>query len=451
MMQSSFKKEICEVMSQQQSPTPKQSSNRGSSIILWIGIVLFMTMIVLGIYAIVTKQGIIISVILFVLAALALPIGIQQIAPNILPQVQRTMKMGLLVIGIWLLVGSLAMNVYLLIRLQVPSSLDLNASRISGPKPTLTPTLTGTSSSVSPSTGSLREFPVPTPNSRPVAIVRGSDGNFWFTEEQGNKIGRITPQGVLTEFLIPTSNSIPGGLTRGSDGNLWFYENKGDKIGHITPQGQITEFPVPVGSDLVGITAGPDGNLWFVGYKPNKIWRMTTSGVITGGFPIPTDGSGTETIIAGSDGNVWFVEDWGNKIGRITPQGNITEFPIPTSLVSGQQNYHDMVVGPDGNVWFTEGLANKLGRITPQGEITEFSVPPPGGNPGSPCAGPDGNIWFTDDANHIRRITPSGMFLSKFMIPPPGSRPAALTVGSDKNIWFIEPSGNKIGRITTGL
>src|SRR5260370_27791676 len=139
-MQLIFMKESYEAMSQQQSPTPKQSSNRGSSIILWIGIVLFMTMIVLGIYAIVTKQGIIISVILFVLAALALPIGIQPIAPNILPQVQRTMKMGLLVIGIWLLVGSLTLNVYLLIRPQVTSSLDLNASRLSGSKPALTPT-----------------------------------------------------------------------------------------------------------------------------------------------------------------------------------------------------------------------------------------------------------------------------------------------------------------------
>lgn len=439
-------------MSQQHSPTPKQSSNPGSSIILWIGIVLFMTMIVLGIYAIVTKQGIIISVILFILAALALPIGIQQIAPNILPQVQRTMKTGMLVIGIWFLIGSLTMNVYLLIRLQMPDNPDLNASRTLGPRPELTSTLTGTSSSVSPSTVSLRDFLIPTPNSRPVAIVRGSDGNFWFTEEQGNKIGRMTPQGAITEFTIPTSKSIPGGLTRGADGNLWFYENKGDKIGRITPQGQITEFPVPAGSDLVGITAGPDSNLWFVGFKPNKIWRMTTSGVIAGEFPIPTDGSGTETIIAGPDGNIWFVEDWGNKIGRITPQGNIKEVGIPTSLVSGQQNYHDMSVGSDGNIWFTEGLANKLGRITPQGEITEFAVPSPGSYPGSPCAGPDGNIWFTDDANHIRRITPSGVFLSGFTITPtPDSRPAALTVGQDKTIWFIEPGGNKLGQITIGL
>ncbi len=430
-------------MSQQQSPTPHSSPHRGSSLGLWIGMVLLLTTTILGIYAIVTKQDIIFSVISFGLVVFAVPLGILQVAPSSLVQMRQTIKMGLLVIGLSLLLGSLTLNLILLFRPQVSST--------SGPKPALTSTLTGIPSSVSPSAGHLREFLILTPNSRPVSIVSGSDGNFWFTEERGNKIGRITPQGVIAEYLIPTSNSIPGGLTRSSDGNLWFFENKGDKIGRITPQGQITEFPVPAGSDLVGITAGPDGNLWFVGYKPNKIWRMTTSGVITGGFPIPTDGSGTETIIAGPDGNVWFVEDWGNKIGRITPQGQITEFPIPTPLVPGQQNYHDMIVGPDGDIWFTEGLADKIGRTTPQGDITEFSVPPPGGNPGSLCAGPDGNLWFTDDAKHIRRITTSGMFLGEFMISTSGSRPAALTVGPDKNIWFIEPSGNRIGQITISL
>src|SRR5258706_14948770 len=101
--------------------------------------------------------------------------------------------------------------------------------------------------SVSFSTGSLQEFQIPTSNSRPVAFIRGSDGNFWFTEEQGNKIGRITPQGQITEFPIPTGQCIPCGLVRVSDVNLWFYENKRDKIGRITLQGQITEFSAPTG------------------------------------------------------------------------------------------------------------------------------------------------------------------------------------------------------------
>src|SRR5258706_3832774 len=295
----------------------------------------------------------------------------------------------------------------------------------------------------------INEFSIPTGDSNPTSITRGPDGNLWFTEKTGNKIGRITPQGRINEFPITTPNSISTEITPGSDGNLWFFENGGNKIGRITPQGHITEFPAPEGSNLVGITSGPDGNLWFTEYDSNKIGRMTTSGAITGEFMIPTANSGTETITAGPDGNVWFVEDWGNKIGRITPQGIITEFPIPIPLVSGKQNYHDLTTGPDGNLWFTEGLASKVGRITPQGHITEFPVPLPGGYLGSLCAGPDGNLWLTDAANHIDRMTTSGAFTDFFKIPTPESEPAAITVGPDKNIWFTEYSRNKIGKVMT--
>src|SRR5271165_790374 len=61
------------------------------------------------------------------------------------------------------------------------------------------------------------------PNSGPVGITAGPDGNLWFTEFSGNKIGRITPGGTVTEFSAGiTPNSGPDGITAGPDGNLWF-------------------------------------------------------------------------------------------------------------------------------------------------------------------------------------------------------------------------------------
>ena len=71
-------------------------------------------------------------------------------------------------------------------------------------------------------------------------------------------------QVTFIEYPIPTSGSVPNGITAGPDGNLWFAERLGVKIGKITTAGVITEFPVPTfGSYPNGITAGPDGNLWF--------------------------------------------------------------------------------------------------------------------------------------------------------------------------------------------
>jgi hypothetical protein len=118
----------------------------------------------------------------------------------------------------------------------------------------------------------------------PQGIAAGPDGNVWFTEREGNAIGRITPAGAITEFPVPTPSSWPWRIAAGPDGNLWFTERKADKIARITPSGKITEFPVP--SSPSAITAGPDGNLWFTKDSAQKIGRITPTGTITE-FSIP--------------------------------------------------------------------------------------------------------------------------------------------------------------------
>jgi streptogramin lyase len=145
-------------------------------------------------------------------------------------------------------------------------------------------------------------YPVPTINSTPFGITVGPDGALWFTEETGNKIGRITTSGVITEYSIPTVNSTPYGITAGPDGALWFTEGAGEQIGRITVAGVITEYPGASGEPL-GITQGPDGALWFTAM--NDIGRITTSGVINE-YPTPNM-YGNFPISSGSDGSLWFA------------------------------------------------------------------------------------------------------------------------------------------------
>ena len=61
----------------------------------------------------------------------------------------------------------------------------------------------------------------------------GRDGDLWFAELNGNKIGRITPTGSITEFPIPTAGSQPNGIAAGPPGAMWFSEGGGNKIGMI--------------------------------------------------------------------------------------------------------------------------------------------------------------------------------------------------------------------------
>jgi streptogramin lyase len=86
------------------------------------------------------------------------------------------------------------------------------------------------------------EYALPTAGA-PYGITAGKDGSLWFAESGVSQIGRITPNGtntnaVIAEFAIPSVSSgvasFPAFLAVGSDGNIWFTENNGDAIGKIT-------------------------------------------------------------------------------------------------------------------------------------------------------------------------------------------------------------------------
>ncbi len=240
-----------------------------------------------------------------------------------------------------------------------------------------------------------------TPNSGPDGIAAGPDGNLWFTENAGGRIGRITPSGTITEFSAGiTPNSAPDGITAGPDGNLWFTENFGGRIGRITPSGTVTEFSAGISfnSGPAGITAGPDGNLWFTEESGGQIGRITTGGTVTEFSAGITPNSGPVGITAGPDGNLWFTEESGGQIGRITTGGTVTEFSTGITFGSVPTG---ITPGPDGNLWFTEAGSeagpSQIGRITTGGTVTEFSAGiTPNSGPAGITAGPDGNIWFTE-------------------------------------------------------
>src|SRR2546422_11708673 len=71
----------------------------------------------------------------------------------------------------------------------------------------------------------------------PTSIIAGRDGNLWFTERFGNKIGRIAPaSGLTTEFRqgLTTGNpsgstSTPRGITAGPGVHVWIREGSGVK------------------------------------------------------------------------------------------------------------------------------------------------------------------------------------------------------------------------------
>jgi virginiamycin B lyase len=271
----------------------------------------------------------------------------------------------------------------------------------------------------------------------PSSITSGSDGNLWFTEYGGNKIGRITTGGAITEYTIPTGSSGPWGITSGPDNNIWFTEMGGNKIGCVTTGGSFTEYTIPTGSSgPSGITSGPDNNIWFTEMGGNKIGCVTTGGSFTE-YTIPTGSSSPSGITSGPDGKLWFTESAtsANKIGCVTTGGSFTaEYTIPT----GSGYPWGITSGPDGNLWFTEYMGNKMGRITTGGTVTEYTGLTASSYPFGITSGPDGNLWFTEyGANRIgslkdetQRIT-GNPDVALAIAAPSDNTGMAFAIGSD--------------------
>jgi streptogramin lyase len=294
----------------------------------------------------------------------------------------------------------------------------------------------------------VTEFPLPVASSGPLGIAAGPDGNVWFTETAGSRVGRVTPAGNVTDFSNGAGVSTGGSkwdIAAGPDGSLWYTDQDNDVVGRMTPPATAVEFPVPASPTSVGprgIAAGPDGNLW-VAADGGAIIRVTPAGVPTEFTAGLTSGSRPLDIAAGPDGALWFTEQAG-RIGRITPAGAIAEFSSgisPGALPSG------IAAGPDGNLWFTELVGNRIGRITPAGVVTEFAVSPLA-QPRSIIAGPDGDLWFTEEnLRRLGRITTGGVVTEYPLTLANAGRPAEIARGPNRTLWITTAAGNHVARV----
>jgi len=226
-----------------------------------------------------------------------------------------------------------------------------------------------------PMDGNFTVIPISTPGSFPFRIIPGADGEMWFTELLGNKIGSYDPlSGKLQEYVVPTQFAGPADLTFDSHGTLWFTEAYNESVAKFDLQTkEFTEYhfstidPTQYVGSPVGITVTPDGIVWVADHGGNWIVEFnSTSDQIT---RYPTHQPPPEVypislpndVVIDGEGRVWFPEHGGNSIGFLDPRTQkMVEFAIPTGPISTALW---IALAPDGNVWFTEWSGNKIGVV----------------------------------------------------------------------------------------
>src|SRR5262249_4983129 len=80
--------------------------------------------------------------------------------------------------------------------------------------------------------GRMREFALPG-RGRPYGVASAPDGNVWFGDRGNNAIGVVTPGGHIAEYPLPTPNAQPTAVVPLALGDFAFTEFVAGKVGRI--------------------------------------------------------------------------------------------------------------------------------------------------------------------------------------------------------------------------
>jgi virginiamycin B lyase len=230
--------------------------------------------------------------------------------------------------------------------------------------------------------GSFTRYHVPTQLSSPYQVAVDGDGNVWFTEIDGGKIGEITPQGAIREYTVPagassspaTSLTGPAGIAIGRAGVVWFTEVYEDSVGSLS-NGTFHEYPLTGAVSPTGIALDPQGDVWVTLHGGSYIAELNPAKNSTRIISTSVPG-GVSTlpyfVAVDPQGNVWFDEHYGNAIARFTPSNQtLVEYEIPTRVASLANISGALSIGLDdaGHPWFTEFYTGKVGTVDPSGAL----------------------------------------------------------------------------------
>jgi virginiamycin B lyase len=302
----------------------------------------------------------------------------------------------------------------------------------------------------------IKEYDVPTPNSRPHDPAVGSDGSLWTTEQGANKIGDLDPNtGKWREYPLKTPGSGPHGLVADRDGNIWFTAISKGYVGKLDPKtGTVTEYRPSGGQEIDPHTPVFDQNgiLWFTNEESSLIGRLDPRSGEMKLVATPTPHAVPYGIVVTPQGVPIFCEFHTNKLASIDPQSmTIREYALP----EGGARPRRLAVAPDATIYFSDFAQGKLGHFDPATGKAEEWASPGGANsePYGIAITSDGMVWYVETGvkpNMLVRFDPKTKTFANEKIPSGGGVVRNMAVAKDGRIYLACSGVNKVGVVTTG-
>jgi len=295
---------------------------------------------------------------------------------------------------------------------------------------------------------SIKEFDVPTPNSRPHDPALAPDGSLWYTGQMANKLGRLDPKtGQIKEYPLKTPGSGPHGLVADHEGNIWFTGIFKHYIGKLNPKtGEVTEYPMPdPQADPHTPTFDQQGILWFTTEQGNFVGRLDprTEEVKLKGSPTPH--AVPYGIVVTSKGIPVFCEFGTNKLATIDPKTmEITEYPLPEGA-----HPRRLALAHDDTVYYSDYARGYLGHFDLQTRKLE-EWPTPGGPASKPygiAVAPNGKVWFSESGvkpNTLVEFDPQSKTFASTTIPSGGGVVRNMVATPDGKLYLACSGVNKV-------
>ena len=218
-----------------------------------------------------------------------------------------------------------------------------------------------------PATGNIVEIPMPLAAARdPHTLVFNSDGDIWFTVQNGNFVGKLDTETLDVRLVVvPTSRARPYGIVLDSNDRPWIAEFGTNKIATVDP----------------------------VTFELEEI-------------SLPRSGARPRRLVVTSDDIVWYVDHSGGYLGRLDPgTGAIEERRLPGG---SRSRPYGMAVDHRDRIWCVESGPdpNRFVGFNPATE-TFFSVTEIESGGGTVrhmyFDEPTRAVWFGTDANTVGR------------------------------------------------
>lgn len=312
---------------------------------------------------------------------------------------------------------------------------------------TTTPRATGLAEGV-------RVYPVPTSAAGLGRIVTAPDGDMWFTEENANKIGRITPSGRITEYVVAAPDGIDGAvpdLDVAPDGTVWLLGDHGRLAYSLRPSDNdveaywLSESQRPYGKE---VEIGQGGVPWFtMSFDDDGLARIVNGRAFWDANAPECD----DALAKARDGSMWCRSGDGITRSNATASGGTT-YPLPAS---GAAYPYSLAAGPVGSIWFARYFSGTWISAPDDGDVgwldqasgrTRIFDTGEDTAPFSLRMGPDKKMWFTSigDAAGIGHIDASG----RGALTKVGNyEPRYLTFSTDGAVWFTDSENNVIVRV----